>query len=579
VPLPAATWRARHKTILSLLWIHPPIIVAFGLYVGETLGHSLLEASVVALAALAASVRLPLPARWEPARRSLRATLAGFGLVTASAVLTHLSGGYIEMHFHFFVVVAVMALYQSWLPFLLAIVYVAVHHTVAGVLDPTSVYNHPAAIANPVQWAGIHAFFILCASAAAVTAWRFSEEARLTTEAANRDLGKTASLLGATLDATADGLLVVDREGRITSHNGRFAALWGIPARVLAARDDDKALAFVLDQLVDPAAFLAKVKELYAHPDAESFDVLHFKDGRILERVSRPQRLDGLVVGRVWSFRDVTEQRRAEQDRLLAGQRLMDIQRLEEINAFKTRLLNTASHELNTPLTPLRLQVHMLMEQGAGSLDDRQRRALGVLDRNLRRLSGLVGNILDVARLESDQMKLDVRPIDLGLLARDILDDFSEAAQRAGVQMSARVDGDVLAVADEERITQVLVNLASNALKFTPAGGHVTVRCEPSGDGVHVEVTDTGRGLLPDEAAALFQAFMQVGDPAKEAGGTGLGLYICKGIVEAHGGTIGVDSDGPTKGCTFWFTLPARPVANHRNTVPAVQAGTPPVQS
>ncbi|HVT45517.1 MAG TPA: PAS domain S-box protein [Thermoanaerobaculia bacterium] len=128
---------------------------------------------------------------------------------------------------------------------------------------------------------------------------------------AEDELKQTVSLLRATLESTNDGILVVDSAGRIVSHNRRFAEIWGIPSAILLTREDSRAIDFVLDQLSHPEQFLRKVKELYARPDAESFDVLEFKDGRILERYSAPQLVDGRSVGRVWSFRDVTDRRRA----------------------------------------------------------------------------------------------------------------------------------------------------------------------------------------------------------------------------------------------------------------------------
>jgi PAS domain S-box-containing protein len=130
---------------------------------------------------------------------------------------------------------------------------------------------------------------------------------------AEEELEQSLSLLQATLESTADGILVVDKEGRIASFNRRFVDLWGIPDVILDSQSDDQAIAFVLDQLKNPDSFLAKVRELYSQPDAESFDILEFKDGRVFERYSQAQRIGKESVGRVWSFRDVTERVQAEE--------------------------------------------------------------------------------------------------------------------------------------------------------------------------------------------------------------------------------------------------------------------------
>ena len=127
------------------------------------------------------------------------------------------------------------------------------------------------------------------------------------------ELAQAASLLSSTLESTADGILVVGQDGKTESFNAKFAEMWGIPRSILDSRDDDQAPAFVLDKLKDPDVFLNKVRELYAEPEAESYDTLVFKDGRVFDRFSQPRRLNGRSVGRVWGFRDVTVTKRAEE--------------------------------------------------------------------------------------------------------------------------------------------------------------------------------------------------------------------------------------------------------------------------
>src|SRR5690348_8195245 len=127
-------------------------------------------------------------------------------------------------------------------------------------------------------------------------------------------LREAVSLLTATLESTADGILVVNRTGAITTYNQRFLEMWRIPPAVAQSRNDDQLIGFVLDQLQDPNVFLAKVMELYGRPEAESHDAILFKDGRVFDRFSVPQRVGTKVIGRVWSFRDVSEVRRATEE-------------------------------------------------------------------------------------------------------------------------------------------------------------------------------------------------------------------------------------------------------------------------
>jgi diguanylate cyclase (GGDEF)-like protein/PAS domain S-box-containing protein len=165
--LPNEVWVRRHRAILIVLWLHVPALFVFGVARHETLLHSLGEAAVVTVFSAAATVLRP--------HRLLSTVLAALGLFTCSAVLVHLSGGFIEMHFHYFVMVGVITLYQDWRPFLIAIGYVVFQHGLAGALAPASVYNHQAAIDHPWQWAGVHGLFVLAMSAAGVASWKLNE--------------------------------------------------------------------------------------------------------------------------------------------------------------------------------------------------------------------------------------------------------------------------------------------------------------------------------------------------------------------------------------------------------------------
>jgi diguanylate cyclase (GGDEF)-like protein len=165
--LPEHIWRRRHAAIVWLLWMHVPALFVFGVFQGQTVFHMVQECALIAGAAwLASSERFSM---------TQRVVAASFGLITSSAILVHLWGGYIEAHFHFFVMVGVLTLYQAWVPFLVAIGYVVIHHGIVGILAPASVFNHPGAVASPWKWALIHGGFVLAASVAHIVAWRTNE--------------------------------------------------------------------------------------------------------------------------------------------------------------------------------------------------------------------------------------------------------------------------------------------------------------------------------------------------------------------------------------------------------------------
>lgn len=262
-------------------------------------------------------------------------------------------------------------------------------------------------------------------------------------------------------------------------------------------------------------------------------------------------------VGAVMVFRDITERRRAEEARKIAMERLMEIERLKEIDQFKTRFINIAAHELNTPITPTILQLHLLKSESIGSLNDQQRKALAILDRNVSRLAALVQDLLDVARIEDRRLQLRLEPVYLDRILSEVYESFRLPAEQAGLRLELVSTPDAWVLADAKRVTQVLYNFLSNAMKFTPRGGRIGLSAAREDGQARVRVQDTGVGLNPDQIGRLFRPFSQTHEGlAVTRSGAGLGLYISKGIVEEHGGLIGCESPGPNEGSTFWFTLP-----------------------
>jgi signal transduction histidine kinase len=169
--LPGAVWEKRHRFLIALLAAHALVLPIFGMAMGYSVVHSILEGGLIPGTVAMAALLIPGP-------RKLRAGLVSLGLLSCSALLTHFSGGYIEAHFHFFIVIVIIGLYEDWLPFGLALAYVVLHHGIGGAIDPSSVYNHPAAQQHPWRWAAIHGVAISMAGALSIWTWKLNEELR-----------------------------------------------------------------------------------------------------------------------------------------------------------------------------------------------------------------------------------------------------------------------------------------------------------------------------------------------------------------------------------------------------------------
>jgi len=341
--------------------------------------------------------------------------------------------------------------------------------------------------------------------------------------------------LRATLEAAADGILAVDDIGRVTHSNQRFAELWRIPPPILERGSDKELLDHVTAQLSDPEAFLKKVRELYGS-DEQSMDTLAFKDGRIFERYSLPMILDGTHIGRVWSFRDITGRTRAQEE-------------LRNKNADLQRFTNTVSHDLKSPLVTIKTFLGYLekdLNDPAATANDLGY-ILGAADKMERLLNELLA-LARIGHLRSTLVKVPLQEIvqeTLALVAGQI-------AER-GVHVEVTSEP-VILHGDRPRLVEVFQNLLDNAVKFLgdQPDPRIEVGAETKDGKIVLFVRDNGKGIDPRHKSKLFGLFEKL-DP--HTPGSGIGLAMVRRIVEAHGGNIEAQSDGPGMGTTFRFTL------------------------
>jgi len=356
----------------------------------------------------------------------------------------------------------------------------------------------------------------------------------------NVDLERLANVLRAVLDSTVDGILLTDVDGNVQLANRPVIYMTRDLGMSFDGTVVDRLLS-VADRMSDPERYRAAMERLRTNPNESTFN--EFEDtvsGRVFQGFTAPVLDDrGGFVGRVWTLREVTQQR--------------------ELDRLKDEFVATVSHELRTPLTSMMGFLEMIREGEAGQLTDEQKRFLAIVYRSSERLQRLVGDLLFVARLDANGLQLQFADVLVDDVAQDIVE--SNAALARSRELELRADlGSVPAVwADRERLVQLLGNLVSNAIKFTPPGGTITVRTFERASEAVIEVEDTGIGIPEAEQERLFQRFFRSSTATEQAiPGTGLGLVISKAIAEAHGGGMDVRSEAGVGTC-FSVHLPLEP--------------------
>jgi PAS domain S-box-containing protein len=284
------------------------------------------------------------------------------------------------------------------------------------------------------------------------------------------------------------------------------------------------------------------------------FASLIASDSNAIDADCRFLRADGTIV---WVHQAVSIIEDRHGDPSLFVCQVLDLTEARESDRLKNEFVATVSHELRTPLTAIAGFVDLLLDGAAGDLNETMQRYLTVAQGNGRRLGNLINDLLDMSKIEAGKVELRLLPVDLAGAIGQAVDAVAPQVQTKGQTLAVETPDDLpLVLADTTRLVQVLTNLLSNANKYTPEDGSISVSASRCDDLLRIEVADTGVGLTPEEQAQVFDRFYQAqGSNRKITGGTGLGLAITRSLVELHGGKIGVTSE-PGAGSTFWFTLP-----------------------
>jgi PAS domain S-box-containing protein len=369
----------------------------------------------------------------------------------------------------------------------------------------------------------------------------------------------------ALLEAAPDAIIEADRDGRILTLNAVTEQLFGFTREELLGQP--------VETLVPDharARHSGHRAGYEAHPVTRPMGVgieLHGrrKDGSTFPveiSLSPVKSEEGFRVTAV--IRDVTERKRSE-ERLRAVQtkytRELESRNreIERANHHKSEFLANMSHELRTPLHTVIGFSELLAEETKGPLNDDQKRFVAHILKDSRHLLALINGILDLSKIESGKLELIREDLDFHVLLKDALSSIHSQCQKKSIEIETHVAGPVLVDADRLRITQILYNLLSNAVKFTPKGGRIRIDAGIADGMARITVGDTGIGIPPQEHAAIFESFHQVGATAGSGvrEGTGLGLPITRRLVEEHGGSIWLESE-PGKGSRFTFTLPLK---------------------
>jgi PAS domain S-box-containing protein len=348
----------------------------------------------------------------------------------------------------------------------------------------------------------------------------------------------------AMLQSMNEGLIVVDEKGVVVMINAKATTLLSLPEGTVTIGKPVVGLyqLYPADSKKDtPLALEERPSHITLTTGQVINDVYGFHtaqgDKYLLNISSSPVNLDGKVVGAITLLRDVTKEK--------------------QIDRMKTEFISLASHQLRTPLSAIKWFTEMLVSGDAGQLQPEQMDFAKNIADSTERMIALVNALLNISRIESGRIMIDPKPTDLKELVGGIVNDLKAKTEEKQQSLVISVHDDLPKInLDPRLISQVYLNLLTNAIKYTPKGGEISVFISKKDDQIISQVTDNGYGIPKDQQGRLFQKFFRAANAVKvETDGTGLGLYLIKAVVESSGGKIWFESE-EGKGSTFWFSIP-----------------------
>jgi len=412
----------------------------------------------------------------------------------------------------------------------------AVGEDVLGVL----LLHHP----QPSYFTETHLKLVSAAASQVAASINNAELYRMIRESAERMGGmlraqqEEAFKIRAILEGIADGVMVADARGNVILLNAAAEEILGMSREEITGRPIHE-----LSGLYGAAGdtWLALIKEwaqaLPAKREPTSFESQFETEEDVVSVHMAPVLMGDEFLGTVSVFRDITRE--------------------VAVDRMKSELISTVSHQLRTPMTSIKGYTDLLYLETVGEINEAQRRFLSIIKSNADRLALLANDLLDISRIETGRMRLNVEFIHISAIIIEIAASLRGQIEEKGLSLKLDIpDSLPPTYGDRDRVTQILTNLIDNARHYTPAGGQITVSAQVRGNFLQVSVADTGIGIAPKDQEKIFDRFYRADHSlVQEVAGTGLGLSIAKSFVEMHGGEIWVESE-PGQGSTFSFTLP-----------------------